>query len=509
MDGARCIGGTKMILAQDGVGVLLDFGLNYNQMGKFFEEFLKPRSNKGLADYLDMGLLPGYADLYRQDALPQSDRFQNMATTGLQVVAAIFSHPHFDHTGMAGFLRPDMEFYGTPECALTSKASQDIRPDISTEIAYLKPRLWKDGALTSPSKKAEKVAVVRRWKLFSDDLNQELLEFWDAVPYSSYQVLPAEPEFVGLETTVGPFRLKVFPVDHSAPGAAGFALETEAGWVVYTGDLRLHGFAGGKTKRFVEEASGLKPLRALIIEGTRIPKPGEEAKESPAEEEVASRLLQLGKRAEAALNAEFPYRHPERLMSFYNVAKELGRKMVLMPGEFYTIKAISSVVPELRDVLSDVLVYKEARVRPSGWEKTLLEDEKVQWITPEEISQDVSGFLTCFRYWNINRLLDIGHMRNGMHIYSTSEPHSEEQEWDLARLRNWLEYFGMEMVGGPKEHPDDPLHASGHASSQELLEIVRALEPQELIPVHTFNPEFYQEHLSCCRIRYPEEKMPL
>ena len=61
---------------------------------------------------------------------------------------------------------------------------------------------------------------------------------------------------------------RCFPVDHSIYGAAAYAVETSRGWIVYTGDLRLHGKQGHLTKKFIEEARELKP-EILICEGTQ------------------------------------------------------------------------------------------------------------------------------------------------------------------------------------------------------------------------------------------------
>ena len=57
-DGADCIGGNKIHLDFDGHGVLFDFGTNFNKMNQYYDEFLQPRSSRGLHDYLDMGLIP-------------------------------------------------------------------------------------------------------------------------------------------------------------------------------------------------------------------------------------------------------------------------------------------------------------------------------------------------------------------------------------------------------------------------------------------------------------------
>jgi ribonuclease J len=50
--------------------------------------------------------------------------------------------------------------------------------------------------------------------------------------------------------------------------------------------------------------------------------------------------------------------------------------------------------------------------------------------------------------------------------------------------------------------PDDEkgLHASGHASGPDLLEIAREIGPEVLIPVHSECPGFYIDRLGDSRI---------
>ena len=57
--------------------------------------------------------------------------------------------------------------------------------------------------------------------------------------------------------------VRFFPVDHSIPGACGYALETSAGWLAYTGDLRMHGSAASNTEAFIQGLAGLRP-RVLL-----------------------------------------------------------------------------------------------------------------------------------------------------------------------------------------------------------------------------------------------------
>ncbi len=66
--GAGEIGGNRILLEWDGAGWLLDFGIRFGATGKYFAEFVKPRTAAlGLRDYLRMELLPPLEGLYRDD----------------------------------------------------------------------------------------------------------------------------------------------------------------------------------------------------------------------------------------------------------------------------------------------------------------------------------------------------------------------------------------------------------------------------------------------------------
>jgi ribonuclease J len=49
----------------------------------------------------------------------------------------------------------------------------------------------------------------------------------------------------------------------------------------------------------------------------------------------------------------------------------------------------------------------------------------------------------------------------------------------------------QEKDGGVTFEPG--YHASGHASADDLAIVVKTIDPELVIPVHTFRPEFFKE----------------
>jgi ribonuclease J len=90
-----------------------------------------------------------------------------------------------------------------------------------------------------------------------------------------------------------------------------------------------------------------------------------------------------------------------------------------------------------------------------------------------------------------------------LYVFSSSEPHDEEQEIDFRRLHRWLEHFLLRGFGLPVEkngeweisEAERGLHASGHACGHDLLEVAQVIKPEVLIPVHSEHPDFYAGQL--------------
>jgi len=87
-------------------------------------------------------------------------------------------------------------------------------------------------------------------------------------------------------------------------------------------------------------------------------------------------------------------------------------------------------------------------------------------------------------FFDMNELIDIGPSYGSIYIHSTSEPHNEEQIIDEKRLNHWIDFFGL-----PKHH----FHCSGHASGKEIHKIIQTINPEELMPIHTEQPELFQK----------------
>lgn len=480
-DGATCIGGNKIYLSADGTGLFFDFGLNYSTRSRYFDEFLRPRSALGLVDYLATGLLPPIQGIYRDDLVPPDvdlgTKYYREEFRDLKPQAVLVSHGHSDHLQMIPFLATQIPIYSSLPSALIAKARQDTSAggvDSESTSIVLKEK-W-EGLLRSTHYRTSP-ALGRPFVVAgSDTIADDVQEFW-ASPSSS-RALNAVPLQVD-RGRVGTLKTRFFPVDHSIPGSGAWAVETSEGWVVYTGDLRMHGIRRCDTLAFIEEAARLKPL-ALICEGTHVE--NEAFMSEAAVYENARLAVELSKRL---VIADFSLNNVERLAIFHQVAMDTGRTLVITFKDAYLLEVLSQVVPHVPSPQAShhLRIYGSNKVTLSSWERILAEKYETKIIQADEIHRSQNAFILCFGYYDLPNLVDIAPC-GGHYIHSGSEPFNEQMALDQTRHQAWLQHFNIEHLG-----LSGSFHSSGHLTGSELMALVEQIRPRYLIPVHTEKPK--------------------
>ncbi|MFC2051072.1 MBL fold metallo-hydrolase RNA specificity domain-containing protein [Chloroflexota bacterium] len=509
--GINEIGGNKILLEDGERRLFLDFGFPYKRHKQFFEEYLKPRGGAGLLDPLAMGLLPPLEGLYRDDLVTPGlwHQFQHSSLYREldRLDGVLLSHAHLDHSGHIAFLREDIPVYSTATTAFIAKAVQDSgKADFDQQVCYFdhkkpgRPSGWKQEALLTTDKKQQRQFCLADAELKA--LSEDAVKFWLKSPAQKPLISCPLTNHSGCS-----FNLRCFPVDHSIPGACAWGIETGSGWIIYSGDLRLHGKRGESTKKFIEEAGKLHP-RALILEGTNVPRTT-----NVFERDVYENGVKAIKGASGLVIADFPPRDVDRLLTFLQIAKDAGRKLAILPKDAYLLNTMRLLEPDTPDIGQEdsIVIYQDtiASKSPNRWLQNLCHDYGSKMVLAEDVRSAEDRFILCFSFWDLNELPSLHPRPGSLYVFSSSEPHDEEQEIDFRRLHSWLEHFEMRGFGLPREKkkngeksqweiPDEErgLHASGHACGPDLLKVARGIKPEILIPVHSEHPDFYTEHLS-------------
>ena len=425
----------------------------------------------------------------------------------------VITHAHLDHSGHISFLKNSIPVFSTATTAFIAKAIQDSgKSDFDQQVCYFNPAFldcpagWKQTAFLSGNvaKQQRQFCIA---DMAPDDLSASAIQFWSS---GFWEKTPRQKELAScamLSHTGCALNLRCFPVDHSIPGACAWAIETSSGWVVYSGDLRLHGKRAALTRRFVDEAAGLRP-RALVLEGTNVRRAS-----NVAEHEVYENVLRAIANSHGLVIADFPARDVDRLLTFLQIAKDTGKRLAILPKDAYLLKTMRLLDQSVPDIAGEenITIYQDtvASKNPSLWVRNLYREYENKTVLASDVSSSQDQFILCFSFFDLNELPSIRPRPGSLYLFSSSEPHDEEQEIDFRRLHNWLKHFELTPLGLPTEKdgewriPDEErgLHASGHACGTDLLNIAREINPGILIPVHSEQPSFYAEKLVSNNIR--------
>lgn len=253
---------------------------------------------------------------------------------------------------------------------------------------------------------------------------------------------------------------------------------------MYTGDFRAHGTRAELTREFLAAARASAP-DALLIEGTRA---GPDSRKNFSEEgvrEAAGKLL--GETPGLALVSCYP-RDVDRILSLHAAARASGRTLVVPAKTAYLLNALAQHegwnLPR-PGCDPHFAVYRRSKKRLYNWEKPLLDSA----LDAEEVRRRGRELLLLLDLWQFNELIDVRPEPGTPFIRSMSEPFSEEEPNDVV-LRNWLTHFDLRL---------HQMHASGHCSGPELLEICSEMKAGSVFPIHTEHPEAFESVPGRCR----------
>jgi len=472
-------------------GLFLDFGKNFKKYGQFFQEYLQPRSSRGIHDLIKLNLLPK-VNIYRKDLVPPDLDISRYPS--LNVEAILISHAHQDHYGNIGFLDTDIFVVGSPITLAIIKAMEDTaRLSSELEVAFYSEKKMGFHEMTI---KSESTSYKGRPMACTDFLDERFENFMRTAMKLAPDKRTRElkkietQEMRKLSEQPFSFEIQSFPVDHSIYGAVGYLLKGDM-TIAYMGDFRLHGKHGNFTRSFIQAA---RSASILIIEGTRAN--AEVFEES--EEKVEENCLSLIDDTDELVIADFTSRNFERLECFHNIAKKVGRKIVVPAKQAYLLKALEQADGINR--LSDVLIFRKYKSSRNYWEVNFLAEHYEQYISPPQISKYPNEYILCFSLYDMKHVLDM-RLNGGVYIYSSSEAFEEEDVFDFMRLNQWLRFLNFEIHGfkieaglngteKPKFSKD--FHASGHANREDLRETIERIDPDVIIPVHTDTPAWFK-----------------
>ena len=124
--------------------------------------------------------------------------------------------------------------------------------------------------------------------------------------------------------------------------------------------------------------------------------------------------------------------------------------------------------------------YTSRRLKNEGNEKILYQFKNYK-ITKEEISNQADKIVMIVRPSMQKDLENINEIDGGNLIYSMWEGYLQKSD-----TKKFLDYLTNRNFTIHK------IHTSGHADTETLKQMVEAIKPKNIVPIHTFSGSEYQ-----------------
>lgn len=395
--GVDTIGGTNIEIAYGDAHIFFDLGVVYQP-----ELALE---NEEYQTLLDNDLIASLDDFYDEN-LKGAPKWKNQ----YQHSAAFVSHLHLDHTKMLNYIDEKMPIY-------TSMQTIEILKVLNEKGTFLLP------AANHPANYMRQLT-----------------------PLKMHQ-----------KVHIGEISVEFYPIDHDADGAVAMFIRTPDKLIVYTGDLRLHGFHSEWTRKVMADAF---ECDLLICEGVGVSFLDEPHEDDDSAIESEQELLQrIKKLLKQNPNAPITFNtYPGNLSRLEEICKIDLRQVVL------TAKRAK--------LLQEITGKKQPYYYGPNEEPIEGLDSKLE-IDYQELLKDHGKYL-----WQVENNFE-NLMPQTIYIHSDAEPLGD---FDPA-YQKFLDMLAQNEIKFVR------LACSGHATAAQLDEIIAAIKPRMLTPIHSFHPE--------------------
>ena len=278
---------------------------------------------------------------------------------------------------------------------------------------------------------------------------------------------------------IGDCRVTPLAVDHSIYGSVAFLIEAEGKTILYSGDFRNHGRKPGMIRDLLDHLK-TKKVDALIVEGTHF---GSDKEDGLTEYQLEDRIVDLVQTAPALVLATFSALDVDRIVTLYKAAQKAGRIFVVDAYTAFVLYLIGNqarVPRPCKDMGIRVFFNHLFERRNLG---TIRDKFVADRIELAEILAEPTKHLMVFRPSMIEFDFQGQLPQRCRCLYGYWKGYLSKPDW--VELQKRIAQVEGDFI---------PAHVSGHAYVADIISFVNSVNARTVIPIHTFEPQMYQEH---------------
>ena len=284
---------------------------------------------------------------------------------------------------------------------------------------------------------------------------------------------------------VGDLSVTPYWADHSAFDSYSLCVKAGDKAIFYSGDFRNHGRKPGAFRWLVNNPP--ENINYLLLEGTTI---GRHTGLFKTEAEIEEELKEIFRKAGKICLLYTSGQNIDRIVSAYRACLQKGRIMVVDVYVATILKELSPFgdIPYPSKQFKNLRVmfpyFSTRRLANQGNEKIFYQFRKFK-ITKNEISRLAGDIVMLVRPSMQKDLEGIHEIFGGNIIYSLWEGYLQK-----PGTAKFIDYF---IKQGFTLHK---IHTSGHAATPALQQMVDAIKPDYIVPIHTFSGSEYRKFFS-------------
>ncbi len=256
------------------------------------------------------------------------------------------------------------------------------------------------------------------------------------------------------------FSIEAIKVDHSIIDAVSFAITTEAGTIIHTGDYKIENNTN-KTDLDRFKHYGKKGVLALLMDSTNANVEKQEGTESVVYNNLEKIITSAkGKTLIGTFSTQI-----RRIEAILNIAKKLNKKVVLSGRSILENVDLAFGMNYLSQYEKQIIDFKSMNNYSS--------QNIIIILTGTQGEEQSALYKIAYNYHNNIKL-----QGNETIIFSSSVIPGNEAP--IYKIINLLQKKGVDLI----TNENFLVHTSGHASQEEMKILLSKIKPKYLIPVH-------------------------
>lgn len=261
------------------------------------------------------------------------------------------------------------------------------------------------------------------------------------------------------------FTTEFFAISHTIPDAIGVMFDTPIGKLVHFGDFRVETNKNGEPQNLeIFERIGKMKIHSVFLDSTNSIKAGY----SLSEDLVEENLEQLFKSAKGRIIVGTFSSLLTRLAEIVKIADRIGRKIAIngrsMKDNFQIAQTLGYIIPKKGQIIG----LEEVAKYP---------DDKIMILTTGAQGEPNAGLMRIVM--GEHRIISL--KQTDTVIFSSSIVPGNERSVQTLQdhiSRQVDELYNSKLLD---------IHASGHATSEDLKLVIKLTKPKFVIPVHAYH----------------------